>query len=536
MVLGQSKDLGTCRSTIKDGSKCTAIVNKTTCEFCMYHIKKEYKKCSNGRSEIQSNFGGRGLVELRNKVLGKNEVFYAGKSYMAIPLKKNNKQTKRDAQRLHMLNSNNLIVNNNVQMKIKNLEMTNTSLQKKKGAAVMLDSCKNQRSKDLELLRKLSGIPANLNKELSEGERNNEDLINKRNIEDLIPQSTSVSLEESKSTALTVISKLKEKRKELDKDDPKNKRQIVNLKQLDKVDNINLITQSSESNLKIVENEKTSKLPIENFQNQISKEVEMNNKAKKLNKTNVNVATNKLNITFPSSTPKLSTPSNGEIDLNIPITRRQVDKAKFNALMWVKKNGPIKKSDPMNTKGRGVKRTLDNIELENDTKKQKTIANGFQSERFKKIMAACSNHMDLVEQHDFEEKEKYFQLLEKKEQMEDKMLNTFKVDCKAVKCLKCKYTSFSASDFCKKEKHPLKVFDAIKRFFKCSDCGNRTCCLELVPIRECKNCGGSRWEKAAMMKEKIINKAHTLSIRGGEQKFVNSVVCNGNLNLLVPDN
>lgn len=170
---------------------------------------------------------------------------------------------------------------------------------------------------------------------------------------------------------------------------------------------------------------------------------------------------------------------------------------------------------------------------ESDAKKSKIEKNEFYSERFKKMMAMTSAHTDLLEQHDDEEQEKYFKKLEMKEKLEEKMMTTYKAPCKAVRCSKCKYTSFSASDLCKKERHPLKVFDAVKRFFKCGDCGNRTACLEVVPMRECKNCGGGRWERTTMMKEKVVGNAHSLSIRGGEQKFVNSVITDTNVDLLV---
>lgn len=106
MVLGQSKDLGTCRSRKKNGDMCHAIVNLAACEYCVYHVKQEYSKMS-GRSELQSATGGRGLDALRNKVLGKSEVFYGGQSFSAVPAKKNPKLIAKDRQRLQMLSDQN---------------------------------------------------------------------------------------------------------------------------------------------------------------------------------------------------------------------------------------------------------------------------------------------------------------------------------------------------------------------------------------------------------------------------------------------
>ncbi|ENN72196.1 hypothetical protein YQE_11156, partial [Dendroctonus ponderosae] len=233
--------------------------------------------------------------------------------------------------------------------------------------------------------------------------------------------------------------------------------------------------------------------------------------------------------------PMLSGPARGDfIDLSKPITSRHVDRAKLNALKFIQRNGPIKKIDPNNTKTTGsLKRSIENVlvdpQKQHAAKRSKLQESEFISDRFKKMMAMTSKHADLLDIRDDEEKEKYFNKLEIKEKMEDKMANTHKVKCKAVKCLKCKYTSFSASDLCKSEHHPLKVFDAMKRFYQCGNCKNRTVTLELVPTKPCNNCGSSKWEKTGMMKEKIAVVQHNLSIRGGEQKFLNSVVADANV-------
>lgn len=102
MILGKSKDFGTCNSKKKNGDPCSSFVNLNVCEYCIYHVKQEYGKFS-GRSELQSATSGRGLQSLRNKVLGKSEVFYAGKSYMAEPSKPNKKVTEKDRNRLMSL-------------------------------------------------------------------------------------------------------------------------------------------------------------------------------------------------------------------------------------------------------------------------------------------------------------------------------------------------------------------------------------------------------------------------------------------------
>lgn len=381
MVLGQSKDFGVCKSTRKDGERCTAFINLCNGEHCIYHIQKEYQK-SSLRQNLQASPGGR--IALRNKVLGKNEVFYAGKSYTAIPAKKNKKQT----------------------------------------------------HKDEHLLKSLSGY----------GETEVPAVRNERNVQ---------------------------KDEQLLKSLSENKQPAVSTK---------------------------PKHPL------------------------------------AMDVPVLSGFQKQNVDLNAPASKKQIDNAKLNALKWVQRNGAIQKINPNSTKAASKKRPRESAKVtELNSKIQKVEESGFFSDRFKKMMAATSSNNHLLEVHEDEQAQKYFNKLEMREKMEQNMINTYKVVCKAVRCLKCKYTSFSASDRCKAEKHPLRVFDAVKRFFKCGNCGNRTVCLEIVPIVGCNNCGASKWERTGMMKERIEKPNSHLSIRGGEQTFVNSVVSNGNLDLLVPE-
>ncbi|TMW43988.1 hypothetical protein DOY81_010931, partial [Sarcophaga bullata] len=102
MVLGQSKDLGACKSLKRNGEVCNAIINLSECDTCIFHMKQEFGKMSK-RAELQSANAGRGLNELRNKVLGKSEVFYGGQSFSAVPARKSTKLTQKDNQRISSL-------------------------------------------------------------------------------------------------------------------------------------------------------------------------------------------------------------------------------------------------------------------------------------------------------------------------------------------------------------------------------------------------------------------------------------------------
>uniref|UniRef100_A0A2P2IFS2 Protein MCM10 homolog n=1 Tax=Hirondellea gigas TaxID=1518452 RepID=A0A2P2IFS2_9CRUS len=83
MVMGTARDLGWCKGRTKAGSACRQFVNKTVCEFCVYHVQREYQKTSAKRADLQSSFsrGGPRNNSLKQNVFGKDQVFYGGKMY-----------------------------------------------------------------------------------------------------------------------------------------------------------------------------------------------------------------------------------------------------------------------------------------------------------------------------------------------------------------------------------------------------------------------------------------------------------------------
>jgi len=212
--------------------------------------------------------------------------------------------------------------------------------------------------------------------------------------------------------------------------------------------------------------------------------------------------------------------------------------AKVNALNWIKSNGPIKKESPNlfeKNKDNSKKRKLPECIVIDLGQEKKVAKEEKVSSRFLELMKATSQNQVLIDVAQQEAEDKYFDEMDKKEKMEHKMMNTYKVQCKAVRCLVCKYTWFSASEWCKTEKHTLRVQDATKRFFKCSDCSSRTACLTMFPLISCKNCNGSKWERAPMMSHKKVDEPN-LSIRGDEQSFLGSMTPKLSMGLMVADN
>lgn len=154
-------------------------------------------------------------------------------------------------------------------------------------------------------------------------------------------------------------------------------------------------------------------------------------------------------------------------------------------------------------------------------------------ERMERIRNRKSKNENLIEDFETEVEEKRFSDLEKREAMEEKMINTKEVETKAVSCKICNYTAFSQSDLCKQSGHRIKVLQVKKRFFECKKCHKRTISLDKYPNKPCANCGESSWMRTGMMKEKTGPKLESekLLIRGVEQKFIGQAVSSADLTL-----
>lgn len=156
MLLGQSKDIGTCKAKKKNGDPCTALVNRYACEYCVFHVKQEYNKMSS-RVELQSATSGRGLEALRNKVLGKSEVFYGGQSYMAtpgaVPAKKNARLAAKDQKLMLTLSGQYAMQNAGVSTSTTLGAATIKPQQASSHVAGSVEASSSQRQRDLERLK-----------------------------------------------------------------------------------------------------------------------------------------------------------------------------------------------------------------------------------------------------------------------------------------------------------------------------------------------------------------------------------------------
>ncbi|XP_028398003.1 protein MCM10 homolog [Dendronephthya gigantea] len=214
------------------------------------------------------------------------------------------------------------------------------------------------------------------------------------------------------------------------------------------------------------------------------------------------------------------------------------DKAKKQALAIVRQVGPITPKDPNNVRIKKPSPKLQDVikkKLETDDEsalnsgKSFSLADGFSldSPEGQRILKAKSKHVGEVRQAELAEEQVYFSSREKKEEMETKMLLTKEIKVKVFQCEQCNYVAEKPGVKCKEEKHKLTQTQAMKKFFSCRDCSERTIVYgQRYPTRECRKCGANNWEKCGMWKEKSGPKVggETLMLRGPEHgKYLNSL-------------
>ncbi|VDN99289.1 unnamed protein product [Rodentolepis nana] len=143
-------------------------------------------------------------------------------------------------------------------------------------------------------------------------------------------------------------------------------------------------------------------------------------------------------------------------------------------------------------------------------------------EELAKLVSQGSRHHELVVANENNATNLMLSRLEARDQIEEKLLNQHEQECQIVTCLDCQCQSMRVGKNCRKEGHKLEFSTGIRRFFACRNCKTRTVTLHRYPNLECKNCGGSLFEKAGAIAERKGPKlaGEKLVIRGIEEKFL----------------
>ena len=121
----------------------------------------------------------------------------------------------------------------------------------------------------------------------------------------------------------------------------------------------------------------------------------------------------------------------------------------------------------------------------------------------KRLMKAQSMNVGVIREQEIERTTDYFNALEKFEYNEEKLMKIQEIKVTVYICKTCNTATSKQLPKCIEENHPVKKGPAVKKFFKCSHCSQRTDAVGLpYPDHNCMKCGKSAWVKCSMYHEK----------------------------------
>ncbi|CAB3367740.1 Hypothetical predicted protein [Cloeon dipterum] len=487
LLIGSSKDYGICKSKTAKNEPCANFVNATICPYCSYHLSKEYKRHSGKPTAPNS--------ALMSKVLGKSEVFYGGKSFSAkmLPPKK---IAREHLSQLTLPQPTNKKIQARDQLRLQSLYGDQTPPPQKivsVSPEIIMPKNPTRATRIMNNMKNATALAGRKTPQTPGSVSKLTGILGKKT-----PQSPAVATPSPSSAKKT----------------------------------------ADLSNFGVKRSTPTNAL--NSSKSQASQDTSLD-KAKSTEKQS------NLNSTLPPAKKidlsGLGRPTLGKfntLDLGVlgrkPLLNSQ-ERAKLQAIELVRKKGPLKKEDPNKVKkAASLSKVASTLKRKNpstgeqDKEAQERAEFEKKKARFLAMIETGSQHQDLIESAHEEAEQKYFQNMETKEKIEDKMLNTHKIEAKAVRCTQCDYLSLARSDFCRKQGHQVKIIQTHKRFFQCKGCKNHIWVLELVPTKACSNCGDNHWQKAGMIKDKNA-KLETLRITAGDREGYNPA----NMNCLVPD-
>lgn len=460
MLMGTSKDFGTCKGKTRDGQPCTNVVNMSTCPYCVYHVKAEYRKMSSKRTDLQASYSGVAPSGLRQKVLKNSQVIYGGQMFM---------NPTREATKTLRTKDKLMLSNLKVARQAEEIEKTS------RHAAAQAVQLKHLSSSENQAINAVASKSDFLGKALCNPGAGSRNFL--RHV-----------VHETDSTSSATSSK----------------KEIISItaKDLLKMHNGSMKSPAGAS----LGSRRTAPALQAKGLDAVSPI------------SSGSVPLPRLTALTPSEIAKLRAAQ--KLNAKAPLVKQDPNAVKKDTTSSeVQAKIQRKLEEPPTSR----EETRDDELVEMPAAKKSRLGPALTKEEVERLLRQKSSHAHQVDDIEQEQEEQYFSVLEKKEQLEEKMLSVTEIQCDVVSCRKCNYTAQQASDLCKKENHVLKHHKAMKRFFRCKDCSHRTFTFARVPALSCRKCNGSNFERTSMGKPKPgpMLDSEKLLIRGEEVKYLN---------------
>ncbi len=219
------------------------------------------------------------------------------------------------------------------------------------------------------------------------------------------------------------------------------------------------------------------------------------------------------------------------VDLAKPASSEAINSAKQRAIDILKQRLAQQQITPVNGQSlvaataTSPKRSINDVDTSSPSKRLKiNNSNLVDQQHFADVMNMKSTHADIYSQMSLNE---MFERYQKKENIEEKLLQVMERDIKVVVCRQCHYTAYQQSILCKKKQHFVKICQVKQKFFECVECRQRVFTWSQYPTENCRNCHSLKgFRRTALIRERHGAKFEDeiLILRGEEENFLNSFV------------
>jgi minichromosome maintenance protein 10 len=481
MILGTSKDLAVCSGkNSKTGRSCRNYINKSQGDYCEFHVQAAYKKARACRMECQKGYGPSAKLNRNQKSLSTDGFFYAGQSY-TLRASSGKSEAQEGGKRDRQLCASSMPGVTELMAEENSQRTANCGTFRATGATTIAKGSETFR----QLLQSQTIGARNFNKFL------------KSQMEKACPPAK----RHKSMTKLLNEHKMKQPQA-----------QSANHKLIQLKDNPDWLQPKPKQSKTEPQNATGRKPEVDSESDDefsYGKDDDVRPKPGKIIKPVIGRGFEGDSIVF--NIGKLESTRR-------PTKVRTAKEAKKKAIEMVRKKGMIKADDP-NAVGQRKKtneevdeiRKRVNSETKNDPQQsdayQVSVGNGLtktsqasknrlsladfnidiNSDEGKQLVQAKSQHEELVVAAEQEKEDEYFRHLEQREKMEDKMRATMEIRVRVVSCLECHYIAENAAKRCLDECHKTVKHKAMKRFFVCKKCKQRTHTYdEKYPIQPCK--------------------------------------------------
>ena len=526
LVLGRNKDYGRCKTIKKNGDICSALINTSVSPVCVFHVNLDYKKMVSSRPELKATYSGIApksaldAQDVNQDIVDKNFALLGpGGARMTVVKKivsENNKtgisgvpsastQISQETQ-----NDKNSTTGNKKPLKKKNfIELAEEEIARKNALLKQLDFRKELEAQMIQEAVKnpLTLAARNLAKVTEcSAKKDSKDLKNSNPCQELKEildgKRRQVSVGQTSSLRVSSLTGNEVK---------------VNLSKFSSANDIF-------SQMKPVKQE-----VISAPKPQLGRGLTPGTKSVALDvKKAVIPASNRLQIRIPSRA-KIASNSREANDIRSSMVKAHaavVLKRSASQMLSQSNDDPkVKAEEAKRKKIEAIKRKVE-LALQAE---DESIKSGQQSKQVKDALEAAlkrkSSHQKELKEIEIDQEDRYFQYMEKREMLENKIASTMTVTVDVVECKKCAYVEVDQSDHCKNLGHVVLRRKADKKFFKCNNCNKKIYIFDqILPVRPCRSCHSTSWSKTSManVRSGPKNPAEQLVIRGDEIKFLNS--------------